>query len=173
MTAPIRQSLIDDTEGTTWDVTGLPTNVDVARPSVTVHLGRGAHLVRSVQVSAMLGPGQGRFTALRRFRIDTCERGRRRNCSTAADFHPIYTSPSDAFPGVAPRPVAPDLILRTFDVPDTMATHVRLVVAREPVHRRAGLRRRAGQRPGQPDRLRDRVGRRHGAARGRARGAFQ
>ena len=108
-------------------MTGLPTNVDVSRPSVIVHLARGAHLVRSVQVSAMLGPGQGRFTALRRFRIDTCEAGGGVTCNTAADFHPIYTSPPDAFPGVAPRPVAPDLILRTFDVPDTMATHVRLV----------------------------------------------
>ena len=44
--------------------------------------------------------------------------------------------------------------------------------AREPVHGRPGLRRRAGQRPGQPDRLRDRVRRGHGAARRRAPGVL-
>ena len=43
-------------------------------------------------------------------------------------FTKIYTSPADAFPGAAPRPVTPDLNLRSFDVPDTVATHVRLVV---------------------------------------------
>ena len=39
----------------------------------------------------------------------------------------IYTSPADAFPGVMPRPLAPHMTLRGFDVPDTAATHVRLV----------------------------------------------
>jgi hypothetical protein len=119
--------LLDDKQATQWEVTGLAANVDVARPSVIVDLGGGDHMVRSVQVSAFLSPGQGRFTALRRFRIDTCEASTGVTCNTAADFHPLYTSPADAFPGVAPRPVAPDLLLRTFDVPDTMATHVRLV----------------------------------------------
>ena len=37
-------------------------------------------------------------------------------------------SPGDAFPGDAPRPVAPVLILRSFDIPQTRATHLRLVV---------------------------------------------
>ena len=36
-------------------------------------------------------------------------------------------SAADAFPGVAPRPVAPNLTLRSFDVPDTTASAVRLV----------------------------------------------
>jgi extracellular elastinolytic metalloproteinase len=40
----------------------------------------------------------------------------------------VYTSPHDAFPGDPPRPVAPHLILRRFDVPDFKATHVKLVV---------------------------------------------
>jgi hypothetical protein len=35
---------------------------------------------------------------------------------------------ADAFPAAVPRPTATDLILREFDVPDTNATHVRLVV---------------------------------------------
>jgi extracellular elastinolytic metalloproteinase len=35
-------------------------------------------------------------------------------------------SPADAFPGAAPRPLAPNLTLRTFDVPNVTATAVRL-----------------------------------------------
>ncbi len=120
-------NLIDDTEATQWEVTGLPANVDVARPSVTVDLAGGAHTIRSVKVSAMLGPGQGRFTALRRFAIQTCRRGPTVTCALPGDFATIYTSPAAAFPSVRPRPVAPDLILRPFAVPATSATDVRLV----------------------------------------------
>ena len=40
----------------------------------------------------------------------------------------MFTSPADAFPSVAPRPRAPDLIIRSFDVPRVRATHVRLRV---------------------------------------------
>jgi extracellular elastinolytic metalloproteinase len=50
------------------------------------------------------------------------------NCSSDAGFSLAYTSPADAFPGDPPRPVAPHLILRKFDVPDFFATHLRLVV---------------------------------------------
>ena len=46
----------------------------------------------------------------------------------AAGWTKIYTSPADAFPARPPRPVAPDLHLRTFQIPRTQATHVRLVV---------------------------------------------
>ena len=39
-----------------------------------------------------------------------------------------YTSPANAFPGDVPRPIAPQLILRSFDLPNNVrATHVRLV----------------------------------------------
>ena len=41
--------------------------------------------------------------------------------------HWFYTSPDDAFPSEAPRPVAPTLTMRAFDVPDTSAAAVRLV----------------------------------------------
>ena len=34
----------------------------------------------------------------------------------------------NAFPGQAPRPIAPELILRRFDTPDFTATHVKFVV---------------------------------------------
>ena len=41
----------------------------------------------------------------------------------------MFTSAADAFPGVAPRPVAPNLIIRSFTLPSpASATHLRLVV---------------------------------------------
>src|ERR671918_1190476 len=40
----------------------------------------------------------------------------------------ILRSTNDAFPAEPPRPVAPDLLLRTFNVPTSTATHVKLVV---------------------------------------------
>ena len=56
--------------------------------------------------------------------MEVCTTG----CSAAnATWKRIYTSPADAFPAVAPRPVAPNLTLRTFDIPDTTASAVRLV----------------------------------------------
>ena len=49
-------------------------------------------------------------------------------CADAADFRPVYTSRADAFPSVAPRPRAPELIVRSFPIPPTYATHLRLEV---------------------------------------------
>jgi extracellular elastinolytic metalloproteinase len=96
--------------------------------------------IRRVQVSAALGPvfdpnarpnptdlTQNRFTALRQFEVWACN-ANRSNCSTAAGFAPAFTSAPDAFPGEAPRPVQPHLILRDFEIPLTRATHLRLVV---------------------------------------------
>jgi len=77
--------------------------------------------------------GQNRFTALRQFAIETCTTSTTSSCaadspSAVAGFSRIFTSARDAFPSVRPRPLAPQLIFRSFDVPDTEATHVRLVV---------------------------------------------
>lgn len=120
-------NLVDDDEGTNWTATGRTPSVNGT--SATVMLGGGAHAITSVRVSAMIGPGHNRFTALRQFRIDACNASAANQyCSTDAGFAPIFTSASDAFPGVKPRPVAPDLILRRFIVPTTTATHLRLVV---------------------------------------------
>jgi hypothetical protein len=119
--------LIDDTESTNWERTGA--DPDVAGSQVTVNLAGGRHTVRRVNVSAMLGPGQNRFTALRSFEILVCTAAPANGGCTAPDaFTSIYTSPANAFPGVNPRPTAPDLILRGFDVPDTVATHVQIRV---------------------------------------------
>jgi extracellular elastinolytic metalloproteinase len=87
---------------------------------VTVDLQGGVQTVRRVQVSALLEVGRNRFTALRRFRIEVSTNG--------LTFRPHYTSPADAFPGFNPRPVAPEMILRSFSVPAVRASHVRIVV---------------------------------------------
>jgi extracellular elastinolytic metalloproteinase len=126
--------LVDDDEATNWASIGTP----VAGKQVTVDLaGDAAHEVDRVQVSAMLRPPvtgdpdpgtQGRVSALRQFRVLACTATGSVDCTDAADFSPAFTSPADAFPSVAPRPRAPELILRTFDIPDTTATHLRLEV---------------------------------------------
>jgi extracellular elastinolytic metalloproteinase len=117
-------ALIDDTEATNWDFDGAGTDVDVAQPEVTVDLaGDQPVAVDRVQVSALLF-GQGRYTALRKFEILACSA----NCGSDASFSSILTSADDAFPGFNPRPVAPEVILRSFDVTDTNATHLRIRV---------------------------------------------
>ena len=103
--------LIDDTENTNWTATGrMPS---VAGTSATVALGGGAHKVSSVRVSAMIGAGQFRFTALRKFGIDACD-ATTTDCSVAANFTPRLHEPGRRVPGreaAAGRaePVAPDL----------------------------------------------------------------
>ncbi len=136
-------ALIDDTEATNWAGVNASASVDATSPFVAVDLaGSTARKISSVRVSALLRPADpeptddlplladadpdsgARFTALRRFAVEVCTT----SCSaTNATWKRIYTSPADAFPGVAPRPVAPNQTLRTFDVPDTTASAVRLV----------------------------------------------
>jgi hypothetical protein len=124
-------NLIDDQEATNWTAEGTITggNLSVDGRKVTVDLaGTKAEKIRRVQVSAMLNPGQNRFTALRQFEIWTCNAAAGQDCASDAGYSLRYTSVADAFPAAVPRPTATDLILREFDVPDTNATHVRLVV---------------------------------------------
>ncbi|GII87678.1 hypothetical protein Ssi03_56680 [Sphaerisporangium siamense] len=123
-----QDKLIDDTEGSNWVSRSGP----VAGKSVVVDLaGDRPVTVRRIQVSAMLrldwedpvDPGsQDRFTALRSFEVLACRAG----CADTANFHSVYTSRPDAFPGVRPRPVSPELIIRSFRVPPTDATHLML-----------------------------------------------
>ncbi|RYU09344.1 M36 family metallopeptidase [Nocardioides iriomotensis] len=140
-------SLIDDTEASNWAGVNETDGVDVTNPYVVVDLAGGAHTVRTARVSAMLrpaeasgdelplaaatddDPGSGsRFTALRKFAIEVCLQSAEVSCvGDDVAWTRIYTSPDNAFPGVRPRPVAPNLALREFDVPDTKATHVRFV----------------------------------------------
>ena len=125
--------LIDDDEATNWASIGAP----VAGKGVVVDLAGGQHQVSRVQVSAMLRPaitgdpdpgGQNRFSALRQFRVLACTAAGVVDCTDAADYTQVFTSPMDAFPSVAPRPRAPELILRSFDIPDVDATHLRFEV---------------------------------------------
>jgi extracellular elastinolytic metalloproteinase len=133
-------ALIDDTESTNWASLGSA----VAGKQVTVELDQSepSWTIDRVQVSALLrpqlpnpnpkqpnpDPAQSRFSALRQFRILTCTATGSVECSETADFTEVFTSAADAFPSVQPRPRAPDQILRSFDIPPTEATHVRLVV---------------------------------------------
>ncbi len=125
--------LIDDDEATNWASLGSP----IAGKQVTVDLAGGAQQVRRVQVSAQLRPaitgdpdagGQARVSALRQFRILACEAKDAVTCSNAADFHTVFTSAPDAFPSIAPRPRAPELEIKSFVIPNTRATHLRIEV---------------------------------------------
>jgi extracellular elastinolytic metalloproteinase len=123
-------NLIDDTEGTQWTSEGTITdgNLSVDGKKVTIDLaGTDAVRIRHLQVSAALSLNVNRFTALRQFEVWACNAGRD-SCATDAGFDTVYTSAADAFPGNPPRPVQPHLILRTFDIPNVRATHLRLVV---------------------------------------------
>lgn len=137
--------LIDDTEASNWaGINPAGISVDTLSPFVNVDLaGDSPKMVRSVGVSALLRPADpdqpdpesgSRFTALRKFAIETCTESVSSDCSSllpgdtvGSPYTRIYTSPADAFDATAPRPLAPDLIFKRFDVPDTAATHVRLV----------------------------------------------
>jgi extracellular elastinolytic metalloproteinase len=125
--------LIDDDEATNWASRGAP----VAGRGVVVDLAGDRQMVTRVQVSAILRPEitgdpddgpQNRFSALRQFRVLACDAGGTVDCADPADYTVAFTSPADAFPSVAPRPRAPELILRSFDIPDTNATHLRFEV---------------------------------------------
>jgi hypothetical protein len=125
-------AIADDTEATDW------ASLDgVAGKQVTIDLaGTGAQTVSQVSVSALLRPAidgdadpgsQNRFSALRSFQLLACN-GEAADCSTDAGFTPVFTSPANAFPAQAFRPVAPDLNLRQFSIPPTKATALRLRV---------------------------------------------
>ena len=139
--------LIDDTEATNWAslqsagtaTEGNGEGEQVAGRQVTVRLGEQPVEVSAVNVSAALRPtmpddadpgSQSRFSALRSFDILACDATADAGGCTGdgAGFAVVYSSADDAFPGVRPRPAAPDLTLRSFEVRPTSATHIRLQV---------------------------------------------
>jgi extracellular elastinolytic metalloproteinase len=123
---------IDETETTNWNADGRAadgTLSGIAGKQITIDLaGTAARRVTDVAVSAMIAPTQSRFSALRSFELWACNAAAGADCSTDAGFTKVYTSSPDAFPGDAPRPNGPQLILRDFSVPRFTATHVRLRV---------------------------------------------
>jgi extracellular elastinolytic metalloproteinase len=141
------EDLIDDTEGTNWASLdgrgtaseGKPEGAQVEGRQVTVDLaGDAPHQVGEIQVSAVLrgarndreqdGRSQSRFSALRSFDVFTCDASTGADCTTDAGYTKVFSSADDAFPSRRPRPKVSDLLLKAFDVQDSSATHVRLVV---------------------------------------------
>ena len=143
--------LIDDTEATNWgSVEGaviVPNEpITIRGKQVTVDLAGGAHTVREVQVSTinrgancdadpeceLIDPpydtgGQNRFAALYSFEILTCDTTAGKACTADGDFTSRLVKRA-AFPAGRPRPTSPDLNLRSFAIPATKATHVRIKV---------------------------------------------
>jgi hypothetical protein len=123
---------IDETELTNWSADGRAgdgTLSGIAGKQITIDLaGSKARKITHVAVSAMIAPGQGRFAALRSFELWACNAAAGANCSVDAGYAKVYTSAGNAFPGDAPRPIGPQLILRDFKVPKFKATHLRLRV---------------------------------------------
>ncbi|WP_424531139.1 M36 family metallopeptidase [Sphaerisporangium viridialbum] len=125
-----QDKLIDETEATNWASLTAP----VAGRAVMVDLaGTKAAQIRRVQVSAMLRPAvndpadpgsQNRFTALRAFEVLACDTTSGTDCANPANYAKIYTSPEDAFATSLPRPRGADLVIKSFDVPRTLATHL-------------------------------------------------
>jgi extracellular elastinolytic metalloproteinase len=122
----------DDTEATNWaaldGVEGKQVTIDLA--------GDTPSEVRRVNVSAMLRPpiagdadpdAQNAFSALRAFQILTCK-STEADCTQDGSYGLVFTSAADAFPGGAFRPFSPQINLRTFDVQESDATHVRIRV---------------------------------------------
>ena len=123
------------TEGTNW---ASLNSAPVAGRAVSVDLaGAAPQTVRRVQVSAALRPaivgdadplGQNRYAALRSFRLLACDATAGVDCAASASYRPVLTSAADAFPATRPRPRVGDLTVRSFEVPATQATHLRLEV---------------------------------------------
>jgi extracellular elastinolytic metalloproteinase len=127
---------IDDDEATNNGQTGANA---VGRWFVIAlgDVGPNGSNVKRLGVSAQLNagpPANNRFTALRSFDAYACRAGKvaaNPTCDGSIDagWTKIVSSAADAFPSVNPRPVAPDLSLRYFDVSNNqVATHVKFVV---------------------------------------------
>lgn len=119
-----KDTVIDDSENTG---ARIKDTAPVAGAHATVTLNGGPFSIRQVNVSTAAGPDNpGRFSGVRQFEIRTCNGP----ClSPLTDFDTVaYTSPDDAFPGDRPRPVQPQLNMRTFSFDPVIATHVQLRV---------------------------------------------
>jgi extracellular elastinolytic metalloproteinase len=119
--------LTDDAEGTAWTATG-----GAAGRQVTVDLPTdAAKLVSRVQLSAFPGAGAATaamYSTVRRFEILTCNASTGADCASDAGFKVAYASPANAFDTAQFRPKVPNLLMKSFSVRPTLATHVRLRV---------------------------------------------
>ncbi|MEV6597685.1 M36 family metallopeptidase [Actinoplanes sp. NPDC051346] len=119
--------LADDAEGTAWTATG-----GVAGRQVTVDLPTDApKLVSRVQLSAFPGAGaptSTMYSTVRQFEILTCNAAVGADCASDAGYRVAYTSPVNAFDTGQFRPKVPNLVMKSFSVRPTPATHVKLRV---------------------------------------------
>jgi hypothetical protein len=115
--------LIDDTESTSWDFTG---QVGITPQVVTIDLGV-ARTINRVQVSALAENGGNRFVQLRQFEVQACLAGIIEDCAGPTGYTSIFTSGADAFDGQPIRPLAPNLLIQSFEVTPITATHLRFV----------------------------------------------
>ncbi len=139
--------LIDDDEATNW----ASLNSPVAGKQVTVDLAGGAATGAAACRSAPCCGRRSPATRTRRARTGSprcgssrsrpARPGARVTCTDAADFRAVYTSPKDAFPSVAPRPRAPELIFDDLPDPADAGHPPALRGGQQPVHRRTRLRR--------------------------------
>ena len=128
------EDLIDDDEATNTGFDGSADETPVEGRAITVAL-PGPQVVGSIAVSALHRPAdtedptdfQGRQKSLRDFALQASLGG--------GEFVTVYDSRAEKaaeggfFPGGAPRPVAPDLQLRTVELPRSVqADSLRLVV---------------------------------------------
>ncbi|MEV6346269.1 M36 family metallopeptidase [Actinoplanes sp. NPDC051851] len=117
-------ALGDDTESTTWvwDRPVRDANIDLAGDDPT--------LISRVQLSAFpyqyYTPG-GMFAGVRSFEIQACNAATGADCTTDEAYTTVYTSPDDAFDSGNFRPKPPDLLLKSFTIRPTLATHLRMV----------------------------------------------
>ncbi|HWT01229.1 MAG TPA: M36 family metallopeptidase [Pyrinomonadaceae bacterium] len=137
-----RQNLIDDSEGTNWASLGNMSSANTVdgRRVVVKLAGSGPQTFSRIQVSALNRPYNGsdpagdtsrqlRTAAMRQFKVLACTASATNDCGNPdVGYTEIYTSPEDAFPAGQFRPLAHQLTLRSFDVPETRATHVQLRV---------------------------------------------
>lgn len=124
--------VVDDTEATNWasldGVAGRRITVDLAgdRPQTVRRVNVSGYLRPSVTTGPDTG-SQNALSALRSFAVLACD-ATKRDCTDDANYRRVYTSRSDAFPGGAYRAYSRDINLRSFEIPTTVATHLRLEV---------------------------------------------
>ncbi len=123
-------NVIDDNEATDGGFDGSANATPVAGRTVTVDLAGDLSSITKVAVSALhhpvdpnvAGDFQGRLLGVRAFDLQASKDG-------GKTYSTVYRSPDDFFPANRPRPVAPDLNLRTVTLPRAVtADHLRMVI---------------------------------------------
>ena len=146
----MRDQLIDDTEATNWQaaatqsgdgwtVDGRQVTVDLAGTRPQRIDARAGQRARSGRVYDPVGrvdlapePVHG-AAPVRALVVQRAVRRLRDRATASTGSTRARRTPSRRD---APRPVAPTLLLREFTFSPVQATHLRLVVAQQPVHRR-------------------------------------